>query len=214
MVLEVHVHPACGHGRHDAGTVCGMFATSLGDGAELRPLEPWQAAEFLAHMDRARATVDPWIPWASRSTDLDSARATLQRYADSTAGDTGRLYGIWLDGTLVGGVMFVGFSATAGNCEIGCWLEPAAQGRGLVTRAAGRLIDWAVRVRGIHRVTWLCRPDNTASGNVARRLGMRLDGTLREEYAHRGTRYDTQVWSVLAPEWLARTARGEAPGDR
>ena len=31
-----------------------MFAISLGDdGAELRPLEPWQAEEFLAHMDRA-----------------------------------------------------------------------------------------------------------------------------------------------------------------
>ncbi|MBC8093349.1 MAG: RimJ/RimL family protein N-acetyltransferase, partial [Pseudonocardia sp.] len=47
-----------------------MFAITLQDGAELRPLEPWHAGEFLAHLDRARATVDPWIPWASVSTDL------------------------------------------------------------------------------------------------------------------------------------------------
>jgi ribosomal-protein-serine acetyltransferase len=181
-----------------------MFAITLADRAELRPLEPWQAGEFLAHMDRARAAVDPWIPWAGRSTDLDSARATLQRYADLTARDAGRLYGIWLDGTLVGGVMFVEFDATAGTCEIGCWLEPAGQGRGLVTRAATALVDWAVRVRGIHRIVWMTRPDNTSSSDVARRLGMRLDGVLRADYPYRGVRHDTEVWSLLAPEWLER----------
>jgi ribosomal-protein-serine acetyltransferase len=56
-------------------------------------------------------------------------------------------------------------------------------------------------VRGIHRVEWLTRSDNTASSNVARRLGMRLDGVLREEFPYRGVRHDTEVWSLLAPEW-------------
>jgi RimJ/RimL family protein N-acetyltransferase len=174
--------------------------TAPAGGAQLRPLEPWQATEFLAHMDRARATVDPWIPWAGISTDLDSARATLQRYADLAARDAGRLFGIWLDGTLVGGTMFVAFDADAGTCEIGCWLEPAGQGRGLVTRAVRVLIDWAVHTRGIHRVEWHCRPDNTASGAVARRLGMRLDGVLREVYPYRGVRHDLEIWSLLTAE--------------
>jgi ribosomal-protein-serine acetyltransferase len=185
-----------------------VFAIALDERAELRPLEPWQAEEFLANIDRARDAVDPWIPWASRNTDLESARATLQRYADLAARDTGRIYGIWLDGTLVGGTMFVRFDADAGTCEIGCWLEPAGQGRGLVTKAVGQLVEWAVRVRGIHRVCWLTRPDNTASKNVARRLGMRLDGVLRAEYLYRGIRYDTEVWSLLAPEWRGISGTG------
>jgi ribosomal-protein-serine acetyltransferase len=177
-----------------------MFSVPLAPGADLRPLEPWQAAEFLAHMDRARATVDPWIRWAGLSTDLDSATATLQRYADLAARDAGRLFGIWLDGTLVGGTMFVAFDATAGTCELGCWLEPAGQGRGLITRAARVLIDWAVRTRGIHRVEWHCRPDNTASSAVARRLGMRLDGVMREAHPYRGVRHDLQIWSLLGTD--------------
>jgi RimJ/RimL family protein N-acetyltransferase len=176
---------------------------ALGDDAELRPLEPWRAEEFLAHMDRARASIDPWIPWAGLSTDLESARASLQRYADLAARDAGRIYGIWLAGTLVGGTMFVHFDAAAGTCEIGCWLEPAGRGRGLVTRAVRRLVDWAVRERGIHRVEWLARPDNTASTAVAQRLGMRLDGVLRGSFPYRGVRHDIQVWSLLAPEWTA-----------
>jgi RimJ/RimL family protein N-acetyltransferase len=177
-----------------------MYAIDLGDGAQLRPLEPWQAPEFLAHIDRARATVDPWIPWAARSTDLESAAATLQRYADKAAADTGRLYGIWLAGTLVGGVMFVHFDAAAGNCEVGCWLEPAGRGRGLIVRSARLIIEWAMEVRGIHRVEWRCSPQNTASSNVARRLGMRLDGVLRQEFRYRGVRHDTEVWSLIAPD--------------
>ncbi|WP_328906016.1 GNAT family N-acetyltransferase [Streptomyces sp. NBC_00234] len=182
-----------------------MFAISLGDdGAELRPLETWQAQEFLTHIDRARELVDPWIPFAAAAKDLDSARALLQRYADSQAADTGRLYGIWLDGTLVGGVLFRIFEAGTGNCEVGCWLEPAGEGRGLVTRAMHQLIDWAVDVRGMHRVEWVASSANTRSLAVAQRLGMTRDGVRRESFLYQGKRHDSEIWSVLAPEWRAR----------
>ena len=183
-----------------------MYAITLSTTppAELRPLEPWQAEEFLAHMDRARETVDPWIPWAARSTDLESARATLQSYADKQAADTGRLHGIWLDGTLVGGVMFVRFVATTGNCEIGVWTEPAARGHGLVSAAARVLMDYAVVERGMHRVEWITTPRNAGSRAVAQRLGMKLDGVLRSEYVHHGERHDSEVYSLLADEWTSR----------
>ncbi|WP_274562251.1 GNAT family N-acetyltransferase [Streptomyces spiramyceticus] len=178
-----------------------MFAIPLGDDAELRPLEPWQAEEYLAHIDRGRAHIGQYIGLASAATDLASARAFLQSYADKQAADAGRIYGIWLEGTLVGGVLFRVFDAAAGNCEAGCWLEESAVGRGLVTRATRVLIDWAVDVRGMHRVEWLVSSANTASVNVAKRLGMTRDGVLRESYAYRGVRHDMEVWSVLGQEW-------------
>ncbi|GAA1377619.1 GNAT family N-acetyltransferase [Streptomyces beijiangensis] len=178
-----------------------MFTIPLGENARLSPLEPLHAQEFLDHMDRARPNVDPWIPWAARSTDLASATATLQSYADKQAADTGRIYGIWLDGTLVAGVMFTRFDGPAGMCEIGCWAEEAAQGRGLVTRACRELVDWAFGERGMTRVEWWVAPGNTRSIEVARRLGMTREGVLRKRYPYRGTRQDSEVWSVLADEW-------------
>ncbi|MFJ9609810.1 GNAT family N-acetyltransferase [Kitasatospora sp. NPDC101176] len=181
-----------------------MFAVPLAENAELRPLEPWQAAEFLTHVDRARAHTDPWIPWATRSTDPASAHATLQRYADQQAADHGRIYGIWLDGTLVGGVMFVAFDTEAGNCEIGVWTEPAGEGHGLVTAAVRRLLDYAFVTRGLHRAEWWTSTDNTRSRAAAQRLGMTLDGVLREQSLYRGVRRDMEIWSLLASEWAAR----------
>ncbi|MFB7708599.1 GNAT family N-acetyltransferase [Streptomyces sp. NPDC056105] len=178
-----------------------MFAIPLGDdGVELRPLEPWNAAEFLAHMDRGREHIGRFVELPDHVTDLVSATAFLQRYADKTAADTGRLYGIWADGTLVGGVMFRLFDTAAGNCEVGCRLEATMVGRGIVTRAIRVLLDWSFGVRGMHRVDWVAGADNTAGLNVARRLGMTREAVLRESCLYRGVRHDEEVWSVLAPD--------------
>lgn len=193
-----------------------MFAIRLSDtlDAELRPLEPWQAEEFLDHMDRARANLDAFIPFASRSTDLPSARATLQKYADQAAADTARIYGIWLDGTLVGGAMFARFDARTGNCEVGVWAEPAGEGLGLISAAVRHLIEYAVVERGMHRVEWLTSSGNARSRAVAQRAGMRLDGVLRSKYPHNGIRHDTEVWSLLADEWSASRERSGADAGR
>lgn len=185
-----------------------MFAISLGEGAELRPIEPWQAEEFLTHIERAREYAGPWVPLTVRTKDLESGRELLQKFADRQAADTGRLYGIWLDGTLVGGVLFRIFDTATESCEVGVWLEPSAAGRGLVTKASRVLIDWAVDERGMHRVEWLVSSLNPRSIAVAQRLGMTKDGVLRESFPWQGVRHDMEVWSVLAPEWRkAREAR-------
>ncbi|WP_432076685.1 GNAT family N-acetyltransferase [Streptomyces wuyuanensis] len=187
-----------------------MYAISLGDdGAELGPLEPWQADEFLAHIDRGRDYIGRFNGLPDVVTDLESSRAFLRAYAEKTAADAGRICGIRREGALVGAVILRTMDVAEGTAEAGCWLEPSAVGRGLVTRAVRVLIDWAVGERGIHRVEWWVCSDNAPSIAVARRLGMTKDGVLRESYRYRGKRHDMEVWSVLAPEW--RTANGNRP---
>ncbi|SDD15011.1 GNAT family N-acetyltransferase [Nocardioides lianchengensis] len=179
-----------------------MLAHSLGADAELRPLEPWQAPTFAAYVERHRAHLAPWLPWGVSITDEDAARAFLQRYADGTAADGGRIYGLWAHGELVGGTLFRIFDARASLCEVGVWLAPGSEGRGLITRAVTAMVDWAVRERGIRRVEWHCVPENTRSRAVAVRLGMTHEGTLRQDFEHAGRRWDTEVWAVLAEEWV------------
>lgn len=177
-----------------------MFAVQLSSGAELRPLEPAHAEEFAAHMDRAREHIRPWVGPSFVTTDADGARATLQRYADGTAADGRRIYGIWAEGTLVGGVMFVEFSTAMGSCEIGCWLEPAGEGRGHISAAVRQLLAYAFDERGLHRAEWRCRADNDRSIAVAERLGMTREGVLREAWPVDGVFHDKVIFSILATE--------------
>jgi len=181
-----------------------MFAVSLGEGAELRPLEPWQAEEFAAHADRVRDEILPWIPWATKVKDVATAREFMQAYADKQAADSGRLYGIWLDGELVGGTLFRVFNAAIGVCEVGVWLGSPARGRGLITNAVQHMIDWAVRERGLARVEWLCDPENANSRKAATRIGFTHEATHRSAFVLDGDRRDVEVWAILADEWPAR----------
>lgn len=183
-----------------------MFAIDLADDAQLFPLEIWHAEEFLAHIDRGREFIGQYVGFPDRATDLESARRLLGSNAESAAADGRRLYGIRVDGTLVGGVLFPSFDAASGNCEVGCWMEPAGAGRGLVTKACRVLIDWAVRERGMHRVEWHVATGNKKSIAVAERLGMTREGVMRQNHLHRGVRQDTEVWSLLAHEWTATPA--------
>lgn len=178
-----------------------MFAHQLPSGAELRPLEPWQGAEFADHLDRAREHIRPWVGPTFVTAGVEAATATLTRYATATAADGARIYGIWSGGTLVGGVMFVGFDAPRGVAELGCWLEPGAEGRGLVSEACRALVRWAFEIRGLHRIEWRCRATNARSGAVAQRLGMTLEGTLRQSWPMGGAFDDTQIWALLSAEW-------------
>ncbi|TYB48462.1 GNAT family N-acetyltransferase [Actinomadura chibensis] len=178
-----------------------MFAHRLADDAELRPLEPWQAAEFAEHVGRVRDDIIEYIPWGHAIVDEDTARAYLDSYAEKQARDAGRIFGIWVDGVLQGGTLFRTFDAAMGVCELGVWLSSGARGRGLITTAARHMIDWAFEARGMHRVEWHCDRRNTASAAVARRLGMTREGLLRESFLLGGTRRDVEIWAVLAKEW-------------
>jgi ribosomal-protein-serine acetyltransferase len=177
-----------------------VLGIALTDEAVLRSLEPWRAAEFAEHVDRIRDHLRPWIPWASRVVDESTARDFLQRYADEQAKDGGRIYGIWVNGKLAGGTLFRVFEPRFGVCEIGVWLAPDAEGKGLITRAARLMIDWAIKERGMQRVEWRTAPENARSIAVAKRLGMTREGVLRSAFPVGEKRFDSEVYSLLAGE--------------
>ncbi|GIH10766.1 N-acetyltransferase [Rhizocola hellebori] len=184
-----------------------MLSYPLSANAELRALEPWNAAEFAEFIERERDHLGPWLPWALRLTDEESTRAWLQSYADDQAGGGGRIYGIWMDGELVGGTLFRVFEPRFGSAEIGVWLGEAAQGRGLITSAAKRMIEWCIEDRKMNRIEWRCVPTNKRSIAVAMRLGMSRDGVLRGAFPLDGVNHDVEVWSLLASEWRAKTGQ-------
>ena len=183
-----------------------MFSHPLADGVHLRTLEPWYADEFAAHLDRAREHIRPWVGPSFVTETVHEARATLVRYAEATARDQARLVGIWAEGTLVGGLMFVDFNAAGGTAELGCWLEPAGEGRGLITTAGRVMLDWAFTQRALHRIEWRCRADNVRSAATARRLGMTHEATLRQAWLNGGIHHDKQIWAILADEHRAARA--------
>jgi ribosomal-protein-serine acetyltransferase len=201
------------------GCVGDVFTYSLGDGIELAMLEPWHAEQFLEAVARSREHLAAAAPVAHGVFTVDDARKYLRSWADGHASDSKHLFGIWQHGNLIGCCQLFGFDARMGGCELGAWIAPEAEGRGLVTRACRSVIDWAILIRGLSRVQWTNNPTNQRSSAVARRLGMTREGLLRSatvlnspalDLVSADERWDAEVWSVLAAEWPTTVSMAEA----
>lgn len=88
-------------------------------------------------------------------------------------------------------------SADRGVLELGFWTAREQRGQGYVTEAAAALCHWAFGTLRARRVEWRALKGNLASRHVAERIGFTLEGTLRNQAAHRGAIQDEWIGSLL-----------------
>jgi RimJ/RimL family protein N-acetyltransferase len=81
--------------------------------------------------------------------------------------------------------------------EIGFVLSPDRWNRGFGTEVARLLVRLGLHGVGLHRVYAHVRPENAASIRVLEKVGMRLEGRLREHRLIRGVWRDSLVYAVL-----------------
>lgn len=91
-------------------------------------------------------------------------------------------------------------------------LHPDHWGRGYAVEAMRAVLEFAFCDLQVHRVWADCDPRNAASCRVAERLGMTLEGRLRENYWLKEEWCSSAVYGLLANEW-ERDARRSRGGD-
>jgi len=84
--------------------------------------------------------------------------------------------------------------------EIGWHLLPEYWGKGFAQEATTTVIKYAFTNFNIHRLIALCCTENVRSVNLAKRVGMHLDGRMRENKLIRDKYYDEYVFSILKHE--------------
>ncbi len=147
----------------------------LRDGALL--LRPWAPADAPV---LAAAWADPEIArWTGVPPRRDQAAA-----ARWIAGDADRrARGLSLDlvvveeGAVVGEVGLADFQCPARRAQIGWWTAESHRRRGIASRAATLVAEWAVTELDLEVLEARCQADNPASGAVARTAGFRLADT-------------------------------------
>jgi len=87
---------------------------------------------------------------------------------------------------------------------IGYALHPDVHGRGLAAEAAAELLAIGFRDLSLRRITADAYADNIASNRVLRRIGMRLEATIRSRSLGKdGAWLDDNTWALLREEWHA-----------
>lgn len=87
------------------------------------------------------------------------------------------------------------------QADVGYELDPRHWNHGYATEAAHAIVDFGFSRFNLHRVWSWCVADNLGSAHVLEKLGMRLEGHLRENEFYRNRWWDTLMYGILADEW-------------
>lgn len=88
--------------------------------------------------------------------------------------------------------------------EIGYTLAPQNQGKGYMTEAITRLLDYVFLELGKYRALAEMDAKNTASARLADRLGFRLEAHHLQDVWFKGAWGDSFVFAILQDEWTQR----------
>jgi RimJ/RimL family protein N-acetyltransferase len=134
------------------------------------------------------------VPAPYRAED---ARAWLASHPDSRAAGRSIAFAA-LEPPADDPVASIGLSILdPGMAELGYLADPAARGRGIVTRGVALISEWAFGELGLVRLQLTTHPDNRSSQRVAEKCGFRCEGLLRRYGLQRGERVDLMMWARL-----------------
>jgi len=141
--------------------------------------------------------------------DLSAARKELRMYfSDNFRKGTGIRWGITLRGSdeLIGSAGVYKLVQKTRQAETGYDLDPEYWRRGIMTEAMTAIIDYVFDSLKVNRIEALISTRNKNSVRLARRLGFRKEGTLREHDFYNGKFGDDFLFALLRKDWGARSA--------
>lgn len=142
-----------------------------------------------------------WLSFVDHLKDVADEETFLEAQLSEPYEGRNIVFVIGQGHELCGLVGFVNTDVINHRTEIGYWLIPEYQGRGVMTRCVRHLCEWAVGERGMNRVQIRCAVGNHPSNAIPMRLGFTLEGTEREgELLSDGRYVDINVYSILKKE--------------
>jgi ribosomal-protein-serine acetyltransferase len=169
----------------------------------LRELREADAAELFALTDSNRVYLRRWLPWVDLVACEDDSRSFLATVAAQHQEGRGPTFGILCDGALQGVVGYLPLDRVNRIGEIGYWLAPASQGRGVMTQCCHFVVRYGFLTLDLHRIQIASGTDNHESRAIPERLGFKLEGILRARENLHGTFIDHAMYSLLRSEFDA-----------
>jgi ribosomal-protein-serine acetyltransferase len=174
------------------------FSLHVDDDIELQLLEDDHAEALFRIVDDCRDHLDPWLPWVRNNTQVEDSERFIRTARSNWGAGRAVQTAITWRGELCG-VLGIKFEGIAG--DVGYWIHPDNEGKGIVTRSCRTLIDYTFSHYGMHRCVIRAAPENKRSTAIPERLGFTHEGTLREAGPHPDGPFDLRLYALLRSEW-------------
>jgi ribosomal-protein-serine acetyltransferase len=188
-----------------------VFSKIIEPGVEIRLVEDRHALEVYSVVDAHRRYLREWLPWVDATGSAESTREWIRMSLEQFAAGNGFQAGVWVDGAFSGSVGFQPIQWMSRRAEIGYWLAPNVQGRGIVSKAVWAMTTHAFEELSLNRVQIQCAVGNKRSQAIPRRLGFVEEAITAQGQLLHGVYHDLMMFRMLRPEWAQIAAKGAVP---
>jgi ribosomal-protein-alanine N-acetyltransferase len=144
-----------------------------------------------------------YYAWTERTPE--DAQAFVQMFLDFQAAQPRTKFQLAVtlkeSGQLIGNCGLRLKSANAIEADIGYEFSADHWGKGYATEAAQAIIDLGFTEFSLHRISADLVADNVGSARVLEKVGMKLEGRLREAEYFKDRYWDTLLYVILEDEW-------------
>ncbi|WP_058308187.1 GNAT family N-acetyltransferase [Gracilibacillus massiliensis] len=178
-----------------------MFQYKIDEEVALKLIELKDAESIFKLTNHSREYLREWLPWVDNTTKVEDTkefiRSSLKDYAKGNSLTTFILY----QGKLVGNASYNKIDWLNKIVYIGYWLGEDYQGKGIMTRVARGLTEYAFNEMQFNKVVIEAATENKKSRSIPERLGFTKEGCLRQaEWIH-DHYVDHAFYGMLAEEW-------------
>lgn len=167
--------------------------------------DDWQAV--LAYQNDPRYL--RFNTWTKRSAE--DVQAFVRRFVAQQGQDPRLKFQLALtlpaSGQLIGNAGIRIKTAGGHEADIGYELDPQHWGQGYASEAARALLQFGFGPLRLDRISAHCLAENVASARVLEKLGMRLEGRLRDSEHFKGRYWDTLHYALLDHEFALSGGR-------
>ena len=178
-----------------------MVSFRLDDQIVLREFNPGDADAVFETVIRNYEHLKPFMHWITPDYSRRSAvefikQALIDREERRSMG-----FGIFDRGEFIGSIGFVNFDWAAKSTEMGYWISATHEGKGIISAACRKLIQFAIADLEMNRIEIRCSTENQRSAAIPERFGFTREGVLRQAVLRDGKLHDFAIYGLLAVEW-------------
>lgn len=178
-----------------------MVSILIDEDLLLRSFQPDDAPALFRAVDESRQHLRKWMRWVDATTKQEHILQFIQRTQQQQHSQTALELGIVHNRAIIGGIGMHDWDHTHKKAQLGYWIRPEYEGKGIVNKCLARFISFLFETPGLNKIEIHFMTTNKRSAAVAERLGFRIEGIIRQSYLMNGTLEDLAITGLLKSEW-------------
>lgn len=142
-----------------------------------------------------------WLGWVDDDKTIEDTKKYIKGSIERFEKKEGVDFQIWEDEKMIGGIGLYPIDTAHKKTSLGYWLSEDSQGKGIMTDAVKKVIEYAFTELGLNRIEVSCAVGNTKSSAIPKKLGFVFEGISRDGNWLYDHFVDLENYSLLKKDW-------------